>query len=115
MKKEDNFSHLEDVVMITASIADWTKSIEEWRVAYFELLSLKNTFSGIWLLDLPEAYDTGVYVRLVISPELLNTDKIISWMEDLGYTPKKYTMEARIIDPVWNDNWEDDDWFFLND
>ncbi|MBO7357129.1 MAG: hypothetical protein J6U37_01210 [Lachnospiraceae bacterium] len=61
-------------------------SIREWQIAYFELLSWKNTWDIPYEMDINSTYDHIPYVRIVIPVKNPDTpDALKEMMERLGY------------------------------
>lgn len=60
--------------------------VRDWQVAYFELLSWKNTWNIPLEMDINSTYDHMPYVRIVIPVVNPDTpDALKEMMERLGY------------------------------
>lgn len=106
MNAYDKISYVAEVTCFTSNFQDFNTE-KSWKDAYFELLSMKNTFSGVVSLDL---YGEMPYVQLVVETKKFNVAKVLEYMENLGYgNIVKSTYMARFIEPMWVDEWEETD------
>ena len=55
---------------------------EQWRGAYFDLLSWKNTW-GAYKLDINAGADHKPFVVFIIAKEY--TENMMEWLKDIGY------------------------------
>ena len=80
-----------DTVEFTMGFNEWMieeyndeKRAEFWRIAYFRLISWKNTWSKAIILDMSSTYEHEPFVRLVVMEEDAELTKKI--LLDFGYT-----------------------------
>ena len=111
-----------DAVKITANYEDFEPYVDEekvskaeqWRRAYFELLSWKNTWS-FPRVDLLSYHNHEPYVMVIIEPH--NKDGTVEWMESLGYKVKVEDIPLAVVEEPYGDEAKDQNgdyywWFF---
>lgn len=102
-------TEIKSVTSFTASYADWKGTAEEWKSAFFTLLSCKNTYGGFYELTINAYHDHTAYLYVVIDDDTLNEEKVFELLQELGYKNiDRHASLARVIDTVWTDAWEDD-------
>ena len=106
-------SEIRPVFGFTASYKDWVDqidSVEEWRKAFFTLLSYKNSFSGFLELTILSTHDGTPYLYMVCDAKKLNQENMRQRLIELGYFPKEFNCNARFIDTYWDEKWDDEDY-----
>lgn len=86
---------------------------EQWRRAYFELLSWKNTWGIPYRMDIGSNHDHEPYLVMVIPQE--RRDAVVDWLKSLGYggEMKPFLMDIGIVESPWDDNFDDVyEWYF---
>jgi len=101
-----------DAVSFSSSYEDWAGSADEWREAFFKLLSYKNTFNGFFELTINAYGDHTPYMYMVVDSKKLNVSAIENLLKDLGYnayTESEY--KIRIVDGFDLDDEYDGIWY----
>ena len=111
-----------EAVKITANYGEFEPTVdvekvskaEQWRRAYFELLSWKNTWS-FPKVDLLSYRDHEAYVMVIVGTR--NKDGVVEWMEGLGYKVKVETIPVATVEEPYGDEAKDQNgdyywWFF---
>ena len=77
--------HVEQVkcTSIVSHFNDFNGDAEKWREAYFQLISMRNTFGVILTMDIWSNCKRGAFIRVVVHNE--NTERVLHTMEGLGY------------------------------
>ena len=78
---------------------------EQWRRAYFELLSWRNTWAIPYRLDIFSRSDHTPFLDIVVPTE--HADKLIEALEELGYgNIKRYDLDIGIVETPFDDDVE---------
>ena len=102
-------TEIKEVTCFTSSYSDWKGTVEEWRSAFFNLLSHKNTFDGFYELTVLSYSDHIPYLYMVIDNDELNAERVFELLQELGYKNiDRHASLARVIDAVWTDAWDED-------
>lgn len=101
-------TEVKEVFGVFASYTNWKGTVEEWRRAFFTLLSHKNSFSGFYELTIDSTWDSGAYLYMVCDKKELNQDAVTDLLTDLGYEFDVVEAKARVLYPAWNEEWDDD-------
>ena len=90
-----------ETVKTTSVIAHWSDfdgSVEKWQQAYFQLLSLNNTYSFAYEMDVHESSKNGVFVCVVLRCTNYK-DRLVDYMNDLGYRAiKTYAVTVAVCE-----------------
>lgn len=102
-------SEIKEVTSFTSSYANWEGTVEEWRSAFFRLLSYKNTYNGFYELTINACHDHTAYLYLVIDNNEINAELVFDLLQDLGYKNiDRHASLARVVDTMWSDAWDED-------
>lgn len=97
------------IVTATVNFKDWNGDAESWREAFFQLLSWKNTWSGVLELTINSTWEHVPYLYVVVTKDRITEKSLRNVLESFGYTNIKTTVsKARFFSPAWIDEWEDD-------
>lgn len=72
-----------DCVQITSKFSDFDGSAEEWRKAFFDLLSWKNTWGVPYVLDIESNRDHEAFLCIVTKK--CQKEQTIEYLAYLGY------------------------------
>ena len=97
------------IVTATVNFKDWNGDAESWREAFFQLLSWKNTWSGVLELTINSTWEHVPYLYVVVTKDRITEKSLRNVLEGFGYTNIKiFVTKARFFSPTWIDEWEDD-------
>ena len=97
------------IVTATVNFKDWSGDAESWREAFFQLLSWKNTWSGVLELTINSTWEHVPYLYVVVTKNRITEKSLRNVLEGFGYTNiKTKVSKARFFSPAWIDEWEDD-------
>lgn len=111
MRREVNW-YERPIAMITSNFNDWTGTVEEWRTAFFKLLSYKNSFSGFLELTINSNFNHTPFLYMVIDTEALKLSAVEELLKEYGYAPKIHTSTARFVDYLDLDEDFEGNWYF---
>lgn len=95
-------------VVICASYRDWMGTVDEWKNAYFMLLSYKNSWTGCISLDLEGGRGTKDYPYVVLRADKARSKGFIDFMTNLGYKVDVTEQTVGMISPDWDNEDYDD-------
>ena len=72
-----------DCVEFRANFKDFDGSTEEWRKAYFDLLSWKNTWGLPYIMDIRSTRDHDAYLFIVTKKG--QKERTLDYLDYLGY------------------------------
>lgn len=82
------------------------KWIEEWRLAYFNLLSWKNTYDIPFVMDIKSNRNNEAFLKLVVKRE--NGLRTKRYLESLGYGEiDMYDTIALSVEVEWDEDIDD--------
>ena len=94
-------SEVATFVSFTSSFRDWHKTVEDWRYAFFVLLSERNSNAGIEELTIYASYDHQPYLYMMVDPVKINVSALHELLENLGYENiKSHTFKARVYESI---------------
>lgn len=98
-----------NVVIAQFNYKKWNGDAESWRQSFFQLLSWKNTWSGVLELTVNSTYEHIPYLYIVVDEHNISKEQLKNVLESFGYeNPEMWNSKARIFSPAWVDEWEDD-------
>ena len=103
-------SHFEDFKCHISEEA--VPKAEQWRRAYFELLSWKNTWGIPYRMDIDSTHDHEPYLVMIIPKD--REDAVVEWLKELGYEDiKPYTLTIATVEEPWDDKFDEIyGWYF---
>ena len=88
---------------ITATFKDFNGDAEEWRKAYFDLLSWKNTWGTPLLMDINSTREGKPFLDMVVRES--DKDHVVDYLDGLGYRNiKTAPVTSLIVRPEWDEN-----------
>lgn len=91
-----------NAVRITSHSNDFAKD-QDWKEAYFGLLTWKNTWYIPYKMDI-ESNRSGAYLSMIVRDEGITVENTLEMLTNMGYgnikTDKITVME---IEPGWNE------------
>ena len=74
------------IVTATVNFKDWNGDAESWREAFFQLLSWKNTWSGVLELTINSTWEHVPYLYVVVTKDRITEKSLRNVLEGFGYT-----------------------------
>jgi len=101
-----------DVIEFACDFTDFAENedkVREWQIAYFHLLSWKNTWGLTWEMDILSYRNHCPFVRFVCEDKKHTEENVLDMLESYGYrNVKVQKYKARIFDPLWEDEYDND-------
>lgn len=110
--KRDVYWDERPIAYVTSSFEDWKGTVDEWRQAFFTLLSYKNSYNGFLELTINSTYEHVPFLHMVIDTKALKLSAVEELLKEYGYAPHIQSSKARFVDYLDLDEDFRGEWYF---
>lgn len=90
-KKARVYVYAEDAISVTATLNDFNGTVQEWKIAFYELWRYQMTWHFAHKISVHDSRGSGVYVCVLCKPAY--EKNIVDTMESIGFRNVKVQHE----------------------